>query len=286
MSTTTFSIFSPDTGGHESIATVVAPPPADFAVDATADCSEEILSLPAVTVETTDAAAMIRPITDPPPSLALERFRRGESLVEPQGNKHRLYAALKRTADIVGATAIIVLLSPVLLGTLLVLTVTMRGRPLFIQERVGYCGRRFRMLKFRTMRLDADKLQHLVPNEHEGPIFKNRRDPRVTRIGRILRATSIDELPQLFNVLIGDMSLVGPRPPLAKEVEQYEPWQRRRLAVKPGLTCLWQVSGRSEVAFEDWVRMDLWYLKNQNLATDAKLLARTPGSVVSGRGAY
>jgi lipopolysaccharide/colanic/teichoic acid biosynthesis glycosyltransferase len=120
----------------------------------------------------------------------------------------------------------------------------------------------------------------------DGPVFKNRQDPRVTRIGRVLRTLSIDELPQLFNVLAGHMSLVGPRPPLLKEVEQYEPWQRRRLAVKPGLTCVWQVSGRNEVGFDDWVRMDLWYIDNQHLLTDLKLLARTPSIVLSRRGAY
>lgn len=228
----------------------------------------------------------IRPVADPCISLALERFRQGQLIVEPLGNQSRLYSAVKRAADIVGAVMLIIVLSPILLTTLLILTVTTKGKPLFVQERIGYCGKRFRMIKFRTMRLDADKLQHLVVNEKDGPIFKNRHDPRVTRIGRILRCTSIDEMPQLFNVLGGSMSLVGPRPPVAKEVEKYEPWQRRRLAVKPGLTCLWQVSGRSEVAFEDWVRMDLWYLKHQNLTTDAKLLAKTPASVVSGRGAF
>ena len=233
-----------------------------------------------------DRRSIVRPVEDPPISLALERFRRGEPLTEPLGNQSRLYTAAKRSFDFVGAALLIVLLSPLLLAITAVLAITTRGRPFFAQERIGYCGRRFRMFKFRTMRLDADKVQHLVANEKDGPIFKNRRDPRVTRIGRLLRITSIDELPQLFNVLGGSMSLVGPRPPVAREVEQYEPWQRRRLAVKPGLTCLWQVSGRSEVAFEDWVRMDLWYLKNQNLATDAKLLAKTPASVVSGRGAY
>jgi lipopolysaccharide/colanic/teichoic acid biosynthesis glycosyltransferase len=229
---------------------------------------------------------VVRPVTGPVVSLALERFRQGQALIEPMGNRNRWYLALKRVADIVGALVLVVLLSPILLATLLVLTITTKGHPLFIQERVGYCGRRFRMIKFRTMRLDADKLQHLVTNEKDGPIFKNRHDPRVTRIGRFLRSTSIDEMPQLFNVLAGSMSLVGPRPPVPKEVERYQPWQRRRLAVKPGLTCLWQVSGRSEVGFEDWVRMDLWYLKHQNLATDVRLLAKTPASVLSGRGAY
>ena len=129
-------------------------------------------------------------------------------------------------------------------------------------------------------------MQHLVQNQQQGPIFKNRHDPRITRIGRFLRRTSIDEMPQLFNVLRGQMSLVGPRPPLAKEVALYKAWQRRRLAVRPGLTCLWQVSGRSDIGFEHWVRLDLWYLRHQSLSTDLKLLVRTPLCVLSCRGAY
>ena len=142
------------------------------------------------------------------------------------------------------------------------------------------------MFKFRTMRLDAEKIQVDVKNEQDGPVFKNRCDPRITRIGRFLRKTSLDELPQLFNVLAGDMALVGPRPPVIKEVVRYEAWQLRRLAVKPGLTCLWQVSGRCEIGFTDWVRMDIWYLRNQNVLTDLMLLIKTPLSVLSGRGAY
>jgi lipopolysaccharide/colanic/teichoic acid biosynthesis glycosyltransferase len=163
---------------------------------------------------------------------------------------------------------------------------TTKGHPIFVQERIGYCGTRFRMYKFRSMVMDATKVQHLVVNEQEGPVFKNRRDPRITRVGRFIRSTSLDELPQLFNVLKGDMALVGPRPPIASEVIHYAPWQRRRLAVKPGLTCLWQVSGRNEIGFDDWVRMDLWYSKHQNLWTDMRLLWKTPKSVLSRRGAY
>ncbi len=219
-------------------------------------------------------------------SLAQALLEQGQPIVEPEGNLRSSYRLTKRSIDILGSVALLLLLSPLLLTVFVILLFTTRGRPLIRQQRVGYLGRRFGMYKFRSMRLDADKLQHLVQNEHQGPIFKNRRDPRVTRIGRILRRTSIDELPQLFNVLAGQMSLVGPRPPLASEVAQYKPWQRRRLAVQPGLTCLWQVSGRSEIGFEDWVRLDIWYLRNQSLATDLKLLARTPLSVVSCRGAY
>jgi lipopolysaccharide/colanic/teichoic acid biosynthesis glycosyltransferase len=164
--------------------------------------------------------------------------------------------------------------------------VTTKGQPIFAQERLGLCGRRFRMFKFRTMVVDAGKLQHLVVNEASGPVFKNRRDPRITKVGGFLRSTSIDELPQLFNVIMGPMSLVGPRPPVPAEVAKYQPWQLQRLAVKPGLTCLWQVSGRCEIGFDDWVRMDIWYLRNQNLQTDLRLLCKTPLSVLSRRGAY
>jgi len=228
----------------------------------------------------------VRPLPAPPISLALARFHQNKPLVSPLGNRSLGYLAAKRLFDVVGAVLFIVLFSPIMLTTLLLLTITTKGRPLFFQERIGHCGRRFWMIKFRTMRLDADKLQQSVANEKDGPIFKNRRDPRITRIGRFLRSSSIDEMPQLFNVLLGSMSLVGPRPPVAKEVTQYAPWQRRRLAVQPGLTCLWQISGRSEIQFEQWVRMDIWYLENQSLWTDVKLLVRTPASVLSGRGAY
>lgn len=202
------------------------------------------------------------------------------------GNLAPWYLGAKRGLDIVGALALAILLLPVMLVAFLVLLVTTRGRPIFSQVRLGWRGRPFTMYKFRTMAPDAAQRQHEVANEKDGPIFKNRSDPRVTRIGRFLRAFSIDEMPQLLNVLLGQMSLVGPRPPLAAEVAEYEPWQHGRLAVKPGLTCLWQVSGRSEIGFDDWVRMDLWYIRNQSLPTDLSLLIRTPVSVLSARGAY
>jgi len=221
-----------------------------------------------------------------PISIAALRLLAGEPIVEAEGNRQAIYLAAKRLLDVVGSLCLLVLLGPLMLGVLILLTITTRGKPLFVQERLGYRGKRFRMIKFRTMRLDAGQVQHLVKNEKDGPIFKNRRDPRITRIGRILRMTSIDEMPQLFNVLKGDMSLVGPRPPVPGEVAKYKQWHRRRLAVRPGLTCLWQVSGRSEVGFEDWVRMDLWYLRNQSLKTDLRLLLATPWKVITGKGAY
>jgi lipopolysaccharide/colanic/teichoic acid biosynthesis glycosyltransferase len=219
--------------------------------------------------------------------LALKNLGDNAPIVPPQGNLTPAYLAAKRAIDIVGASVLLVLLSPILLATTIVLAITTKGRPFFVQQRAGRLGVRFPMIKFRTMRLDAERLQHLVENDHkDGPAFKNRRDPRVTRIGRVLRRVSIDETPQLINVLLGHMSLVGPRPVPVKEVAQYDPWHRRRLAVTPGLTCLWQVSGRSKIGFEDWVRMDIWYVRNQGLRTDLALLLKTPRSVLSCRGAY
>ncbi len=219
-------------------------------------------------------------------SLAQRRLEQGEPLVEPQGNLSPAYQQSKRLLDIVGAVCLLMVLGPVMLIVLLVLTVTTGGQPLFRQRRAGYLGRHFWLVKFRTMRLDADRIKEAIENEKDGPIFKNRRDPRITRFGRWLRKTSIDETPQLFSVLFGQMSLVGPRPLILSEVAQFEAWQRPRLAVKPGLTCFWQVSGRSEIGFEQWMRLDLRYLQCQSIWTDCKLLLLTPLSVVSGRGAY
>ena len=225
-----------------------------------------------------------------PQQQALSLYRlnllAGRPAVEPAGNLSLGYRVAKRLLDIFGALVLLVLLAPVMLTILVVLTITTRGKPLFFQRRAGYLGRPFTMVKFRTMRPDAEQLKQTVPNEASGPVFKNRRDPRVTRFGRWLRKTSLDETPQLFNVLLGQMSLVGPRPLVISETAALQPWQRQRLAVKPGLTCLWQVSGRSEVGFSDWARMDIWYVRHQNLLTDCKLLLCTPYSVLSARGAY
>jgi lipopolysaccharide/colanic/teichoic acid biosynthesis glycosyltransferase len=209
-----------------------------------------------------------------------------EALVAPAGKLNRFATLAKRVADIVGAAILLLLLSPFMVVTWLVLMVTTKGRPLFRQTRLGECGRPFVMYKFQSMVPNAEDLKGQVANEQDGPIFKNACDPRITPVGRVLRCTSIDEIPQLFNVLTGHMSLVGPRPPLACEVVEYEPWQLARLSVKPGLTCLWQVSGRSEVGFNEWMEMDLWYVENQSLMTDLKLLLRTPWSVLSRRGAF
>ena len=152
---------------------------------------------------------------------------------------------------------------------------------------MGLNGRRFNCHKFRTMVVDAEKrlaeLQHL--NEVDGPVFKIKRDPRITRVGAVLRKTSLDELPQLWNVLVGEMSLVGPRPPIPSEVEKYERWQRRRLSMRPGITCLWQISGRSNLDFDTWMRLDLSYIDNWSLTLDLVILLKTVPAVLSARGA-
>lgn len=209
-----------------------------------------------------------------------------ESLCSLAGNRSPAFLAAKRLLDIVGALAVLALLAPVMLAILVVLLITTRGKPFFVQRRAGLQGIPFPMLKFRTMCADAAKLQHLVKNEVGGPVFKNRTDPRITPFGRLLRKTSLDETPQLINVLLGQMSLVGPRPLPLHEVAKLTPRQQRRQAVKPGLTCLWQVSGRSEIGFETWIQMDLWYVRHQNLWTDLLLLWKTPVCVLTGRGAY
>ena len=197
--------------------------------------------------------------------------------------------AVKRAIDIVGSVGLIVLFSPLMLVVAILIKLTDGGPVIFWQERVGKWGRVFRFPKFRSMVVGAealrDKLEEL--NEHgKGAVtFKIKNDPRVTWIGRLIRRASIDELPQIWNVLIGEMSLVGPRPPLPKEVEKYTLDDRRRLDVKPGLTCLWQVQGRAEIPFKQQVELDVEYIQNQSVSTDVKLLAKTLPAVIKGKGA-
>ena len=194
---------------------------------------------------------------------------------------------LKRLFDIVASGAALVVLSPLLLATAAVIKLTSPGPILFRQERVGLHGRTFNMLKFRSMVVDADALKArlLAQNEQTGPVFKMMRDPRVTAVGRFIRKYSIDELPQLVSVLRGDMSIVGPRPPIPSEVRKYEAWQRRRLSVRPGLTCVWQVSGRNTIGFRDWMLLDMRYIDHWSLAQDFALILRTVPVVLTGRGA-
>jgi exopolysaccharide biosynthesis polyprenyl glycosylphosphotransferase len=195
--------------------------------------------------------------------------------------------ALKRVLDLALGGLLLLLSAPVVLLAALLVKLQDGGPVLFVQERAGLYGRSFPMFKLRSMVPDAEgrapALLHL--NEMDGPVFKLREDPRVTRIGRLLRRTSIDELPQLWNVVRGEMSLVGPRPPLPAEVERYEPWQLRRLSMRPGLTCIWQVSGRNDVDFQTWMRQDLAYIDHWSLGLDLELLARTVPVVLRGDGA-
>jgi lipopolysaccharide/colanic/teichoic acid biosynthesis glycosyltransferase len=194
----------------------------------------------------------------------------------------------KRLFDVVFAAAALLALGPLLLLLMLAIVVESSGGPIFAQERVGMGGRRFRMLKLRSMVSDAESRVHELAhlNESDGPLFKIREDPRRTRVGRLLRATSLDELPQLVNILRGDMSLVGPRPPLAREVATYTREQLRRLSVVPGLTGAWQVSGRSNLDWESAIRLDLDYIDRWTFWLDLKLIWRTIGAVVISRGAY
>ena len=194
---------------------------------------------------------------------------------------------LKRFFDIAASGAALTLLSPLLVAAAILVKLTSRGPVLFRQERVGMNGRTFHMLKFRSMVVNAEALKGLLlaSNEQSGPVFKMKRDPRVTAVGRFMRKHSIDELPQLVNVLRGDMSVVGPRPPVPGEVAKYEAWQRRRLSVRPGLTCVWQVSGRNEISFEDWMLLDMRYIDHWSLASDFGLILRTVPVVLTGRGA-
>jgi len=194
---------------------------------------------------------------------------------------------IKRLLDILISLIALFLLSPILLATAIVIRIDSSGPILFKQKRVGLNGRTFTFYKFRSMVKDAEQIrsrfEHL--NEMSGPIFKIREDPRLTKIGKFIRKFSIDELTQLFNVLKGDMSLVGIRPPIPEEVEKYEGWQRRRLSMKPGITCIWQVSGRNKVDFEQWMKMDLNYIDNWSLKLDFKLLFKTIPAILFTKGA-
>lgn len=193
---------------------------------------------------------------------------------------------LKRMFDIAAAALGLLLVLPLMLLVATVIVVDSPGPVFFVQKRVGVRGKSFRMFKFRSMITDAEHLRDSLKPEHEGPLFKMRHDPRVTRVGAFIRRYSLDELPQLFNVLRGDMSLVGPRPPLPSEVAVYDQRAHRRLLVRPGLTGLWQVSGRSDLSWEDGLRLDLHYVDNWSLTGDAVLVLRTFGAVLACRGAY
>jgi exopolysaccharide biosynthesis polyprenyl glycosylphosphotransferase len=195
---------------------------------------------------------------------------------------------LKRLTDLAGAACALVVLSPVYVVAAVLVKATSPGPILFTQQRVGLNGRTFRLYKFRSMYKDAEARRSALAdrNEMTGPVFKIKDDPRVTPVGKWMRRFSIDEIPQFWNVLAGDMSLVGPRPPIPSEVKQYERWQRRRLSMKPGITCLWQVSGRNAIDFDNWMKLDLAYIDTWSLRLDVQILLRTVPVVLTARGAH
>ncbi len=197
--------------------------------------------------------------------------------IEENKENLKFYEICKRGIDIIGAGSGLLLLSPVIAIVSCAVKFTSKGPIFFSQKRVGKNGQLFDMYKFRSMVVNAEELKEKLANQNEmsGPMFKIKDDPRVTKVGRFIRKTSLDELPQLWNVLKGDMSLVGPRPSLPKEVKQFEKWMYKRLTVKPGLTCYWQVSGRNNIDFEDWMKLDISYVEDRNVWIDVKLIFKT-----------
>jgi len=228
----------------------------------------------------------------------LFNLKRGHAVAEPMGDdavitiydkdSKVVQSAVKRAVDVAASSAAILMLSPLIVLAALAVRLTSPGPALFVQERLGLNKRMFRMYKFRTMVVDAEKkLAELEGmNEAEGPVFKIREDPRITPLGRFLRKSSIDELPQLFNVLKGDISLVGPRPLPVRDYNGFDKdWHRRRFSVRPGITCLWQISGRNNIPFEKWMELDMHYIDNWSLWYDFKILLKTVPVVIRGSGA-
>lgn len=246
--------------------------------------SERILS---VAGETGEAACERkgRPAAFPDDSdftqAQLERIARGI-------DGRLIYRFFKRTFDLCFSLGVLVVLLPVLVLIALVIWVDdPHGSPLFLQERVGKRGKTFKMVKFRSMYADAEErlAELMAENEKDGPVFKMRDDPRITRVGRFIRKTSLDELPQFWNVLVGQMSIVGPRPALPREVRQYSLHDQLRLSVRPGITCYWQTRrNRDSITFDEWVNLDLLYILKAGLWTDVKLIIQTVGCVLTAQG--
>ena len=208
---------------------------------------------------------------------SLRKLREDERIQPKEGP---VYLFFKRAMDIIGSLCGIILLSPLLIIVALAIKIEdPRGSIFFSQQRCGKDNKLFPMYKFRSMVSNAEELleELMEHNEMDGPVFKIKDDPRITRVGKFIRKTSIDELPQLFNILRGDMSIVGPRPAIPHEVAEYSDYHKQRLLVKPGLTCIWQVSGRNSIGFEEWMDMDLEYIEKRNLWMDIKLIFKTVG---------
>lgn len=204
-------------------------------------------------------------------------FEMENVLSKEQMEPRYVYCFFKRVIDILFSLIGLIILSPLILLVAIVIKIESKGPIVFAQERIGKNGCAFNMYKFRSMVVNAEELKEklLAKNEMSGPMFKIKEDPRVTKIGKFIRKTSIDELPQLINILKGEMSLVGPRPSLQSEVMHFEDWMRIRLEVKPGLTCYWQVSGRNDIGFIEWMKLDVKYVKERNILIDLKLILKT-----------
>ena len=208
---------------------------------------------------------------------SLRKLREDERIQPKEGP---IYLFFKRAMDIIGSLCGIILLSPLLIIVALAIKIEdPKGSIFFSQQRCGKDNKLFPMYKFRSMVSNAEELleELMEHNEMDGPVFKIKDDPRITRVGKFIRKTSIDELPQLFNILIGHMSIVGPRPAIPHEVAEYNDYHKQRLLVKPGLTCIWQVSGRNSIGFDEWMEMDLEYIEKRNLWMDIKLIFKTVG---------
>ncbi|WP_195265439.1 sugar transferase [Clostridium sp. 1001275B_160808_H3] len=200
-----------------------------------------------------------------------------QEIIQIERKENTLYEISKRALDVLASFLGLVILSPILIIVAILIKLESKGPAIFAQSRIGLNGEEFKMYKFRSMVQNAEELKEKLAkqNEMSGPMFKMKNDPRVTKVGKFIRKTSIDELPQLLNILKGDMTLVGPRPSLPKEVEKFEPWMLKRLEVKPGLTCYWQVSGRNNIDFEEWMKLDLKYVNDMNFCLDIKLIFKT-----------
>ncbi|EOG6176944.1 sugar transferase [Clostridium perfringens] len=208
---------------------------------------------------------------------SMEKVQEGKEYIKAD-QENRIYLFFKRLIDILGSGFGLIILSPVFLIVAIAIKFEdSKGSVLFSQKRVGQYGKEFNMYKFRSMVSNAEELKAklMEQNEMSGPMFKMKHDPRITKVGKFIRKTSIDELPQLINILKGEMSLVGPRPSLPKEVAKFETWMLERLEVKPGLTCYWQVMGRNDIDFEDWMKLDIKYVHDRNFWLDIKLIFKT-----------
>lgn len=199
------------------------------------------------------------------------------SILKEQIGRIKVYEFIKRAVDIICSLIGLIVLMPILVIVAILIRIESKGSIIFSQDRVGKYGVVFKMYKFRSMVVNAEDLKEKLANENErtGPMFKMKNDPRITRIGSLIRKTSIDELPQLVNILKGEMSLVGPRPSLINEVNEFEDWMLKRLNVKPGLTCYWQVSGRDDIEFNQWMKLDVKYVNERNILIDIKLILKT-----------